>query len=55
VNLDFVPPDLEFVPGGLDFVPKNLDFVPGDLEIRHRAGASALYLAEEALWIFLRY
>jgi hypothetical protein len=45
--LDFVPPGLDFVPLGLDFVPKNLDFVPLDLEIRHSAGASALYLAEE--------
>jgi hypothetical protein len=55
LNLDFVPPDLEFVPAGLDFVPKNLDFVPGDLEILQRAGASALYRAEEGLRIFLRY
>jgi hypothetical protein len=37
------------VASGLDFVSKNLDFLPGDLEIPHRAGASALYLAHGGL------
>jgi hypothetical protein len=34
LNLDFVAPDLDFVASGLDFVAR-------DLEIRHRAFASA--------------